>query len=1787
MSILRRILRNRAFRSMLLAMFLPVAGARSQESPFSIERLSGDHWRVSVKNSEPHVLPPIEERPYSVVSMPGYVSVPALGAASMPLKRFVFALPHGGGLSVSVLSSEELQDGAKLGIFSSGSSAIGDVSSGGARSQLAVGAKRTYKGITEQSVDLWPARRDTGSGELFWLRSITFDVRITGIPAAAAAPPPGSDPAFASFINGADAAAWKIPGVPAVAPSMLNATSHYLKILTREEGIHRLTRKNLTDAGISVDGLDPRGFKLFFMGREHPLLVRGEEDGVFDEGDAIEFFAPRREGERGEYFDFWSDEQAFFLSWGDGNGLRFRPADGTPHAEPPMTSHRERLRLEEDHYFHFGDHDESDGNTTEYLPGKTWMWRYLLKKDSLEMPFSLRAPAPGPASLSFQVKHSSRDPVRVRVSLNDVVLTEYDIRDYAISERTVEIPDGLLRDGGNRLVFLNAQIVECPPANPTCTIERMYVNWAELSSNAQLRARGGRLLLDGAADGDTSGAAKRVEVADFETPDITALNLSDTTFLTGLAVSGGGASYAASAAVNENDKYFFYQPQSAAEPAGFKLVSPPDLKTDALDRDYIVITHTDFDAAARRLAAYRQSVDGHRVFVASVEDVYDVFNHGLKHPRAIKEMLRYCWINSSEPKPRFALLFGDASWDPKRLAPSSVKTDFVPTYGNPVSDNWFVMFGDDSLDVTPWMSIGRIPAETAADADGVVDKIIEYESLPPSASNNRFLFSVGGKSVIEQDFYLKPPVEHFVSKWMTPNCFDPRVIVKRSPELPVSYDDLDTLVAEADRGVAWFFFIGHGGTRIIDVGIDRPELFTLKGKYPFFLTMSCNTAHFAEPHETGLNEKFAMAADNGAIASYGTSGLGEIGHDNILSEGLMEGAIAKNVRTFGELSTYGKLKLISSTGTGSNFTRSTVHQYIILGDPATRIPLPPSAEPAVEAADLSTDPVSPTQLAPATVRAVIRNYGRCLEDSLDVRLVISQQGASIYEEARRIPPFLLNQSIEWPYVFRDVVGTVDITVALGPRGLPSGDMAANNSATIRRTVLPRGIRQIFPLENAALRAAPGDTVVFLVANPSRMPDEAADPAVEVEISSDPGFASVIEGLRAEAGPAFTWLDWILPAGLPSPLYWRARLTTGQGAESWSAERAFHSSHAVQSGEVWRQSDSAQYARNDLARVIPTGAGCVLGAEMLGVEALSAGANQVEIITAVLRVGGIDHAPDKRGFNVIAMDGVSGAVTDTAVFDTYVDAATADAMAGFLNSLPGNSIIAVAVKDDANGYPPVIPGGTNITSSLRSALAAYGARLIDSVGFQDSYAFVGSREAPVASIEQWSRYGTAKAEKEIAVKAGDGRMLTARIGPAGGWGRVTWDGISAAGARVDIEVYGATPAGDTLLTRRASVQPGIPIDLSAIPADRYPWLRLAAVLLDENRTGILSLASWELDFASAFPELGITSRTVRVSEEEIAEGAPLEIEAEVYNAGRKDALDVPVALIVPGEEGRRISATVSSIPAGRGKYAEVTLSLPTAGLRGAGSWELKAGDDRSMVEYYAGNNAWTGDFHVQGDGSRPELDVRFDGIRIADNDHVAPRPVIDITLKDDSPLPLQDTSSIQIFLDGRRVWLTGNPELSYVFPPAGTEKASIRFTPDLTPARSGSMLHNLAVSGADASGNKADSIPYQVRFYVTNENGMDNVYPYPSPTRGAMDFTFRAMGSRYPDRAVVKIYTAAGRLIREVEAGGGEVRIGFNRIPWDGRDADGAELANGTYLFKLILLRDGESQEHVGTFSVLK
>ena len=100
------------------------------------------------------------------------------------------------------------------------------------------------------------------------------------------------------------------------------------------DGIYRITQTQLDSIYPAIAGADPRTFQIFDRGKEIPIFVSGESDGVFNPGDYLEFPALRNytgkhriittalSQEYNEYLDRYTDSTILWLTWGTKNGMR-------------------------------------------------------------------------------------------------------------------------------------------------------------------------------------------------------------------------------------------------------------------------------------------------------------------------------------------------------------------------------------------------------------------------------------------------------------------------------------------------------------------------------------------------------------------------------------------------------------------------------------------------------------------------------------------------------------------------------------------------------------------------------------------------------------------------------------------------------------------------------------------------------------------------------------------------------------------------------------------------------------------------------------------------------------------------------------------------------------------------------------------------------------------------------------------------------------------------------------------------------------------------------------------------------------------------------------------------------------------------------------------------------------------------------------------------------------------------------------------------------------------------
>ena len=83
----------------------------------------------------------------------------------------------------------------------------------------------------------------------------------------------------------------------------------------------------------------------------------------------------------------------------------------------------------------------------------------------------------------------------------------------------------------------------------------------------------------------------------------------------------------------------------------------------------------------------------------------------------------------------------------------------------------------------------------------------------------------------------------------------------------------------------------------------------------------------------------------------------------------------------------------------------------------------------------------------------------------------------------------------------------------------------------------------------------------------------------------------------------------------------------------------------------------------------------------------------------------------------------------------------------------------------------------------------------------------------------------------------------------------------------------------------------------------------------------------------------------------------------------------------------------------------------------------------------------------------------------------------------------------------------------------------------------------------------------------------------------MRFVFTVTGAEIPDEIKIQIMTITGKVVKEIfQDELGPISIGNNitEYAWDGKDEFGDQLANGVYIYRVLVRKNGQFMEHRNT-----
>jgi hypothetical protein len=707
-----------------------------------------------------------------------------------------------------------------------------------------------------------------------------------------------------------------------------------LKIHLSAEGIYKIGYSDLSSLWSSLGTIDPRKIHLKHLGAEIPIMFKGDGDidGKFNQTDYFLFYAPPLN----DYYSFYTNDDIYWLSVENDNGLRMSSVDGTLSGGQLLTSFTNIYHGEEDPLYWEG---VPNGEGADHF-----FWKKL-QITQANTPVSTDDPALAPpitfnlsniSATSFtctltydfrgKTDTSANPDHHTQIMINGNLINGSDNQWNGMIEyqNTVTFPQTYLINGSNTLTVKSLGDTQAG-AN-----DIVYFNWFDLTYKDTYMAESNTLKFSGTGTGDCE-----MDVSGFTSSDINLFDITDPVnpqkVINATITSGSIVKFTDT--ISGTKEYIAVATGSAKAPTSIEADVPSSLKSASNSADYIIITHEDFYNAIQSLATYRAS-QGKRVMVVKVGDVYDEFSYGLFTPQAIKDFLTYAYENYQKPAPLYCLLVGDANIDYKDNLNTGIK-NYVPTHifqtvdlGDTPTDNWFACVSGN--DVIPDMYIGRISVQVASDATNIVNKILNYEQTGAQAWNKQMLF------VADNEASFESVDDTLVNSYLPDGYQAFKVYLSQYSSVAAAKSDL---MNDFNNGQLITVYVGHGSVEnwsasYLFTASDVPSL-SNSSKPTFVVTLTCLNGFFATPtYVYCLGETFLNGGDEGKPSPVGAIGclvptsLGLTWQHSALAQDLFDSIFQYGHNLLGQATTEAKINAYSQ-GVPSDI----IQAFVLLGDP--------------------------------------------------------------------------------------------------------------------------------------------------------------------------------------------------------------------------------------------------------------------------------------------------------------------------------------------------------------------------------------------------------------------------------------------------------------------------------------------------------------------------------------------------------------------------------------------------------------------------------------------------------------------------------------------------------------------------------------------------------------------------------------------------------------------------------------------------------------------------------------
>lgn len=1641
-----------------------------------------------------------------------------------------------------------------------------------------------------------------------------------------------SGPAFSQMLVGTDTL---------YGNEWINYDQSYYKIPIAKDGLYRLDAATLQQAGIVLSELSGDRLSLYHMGQEIPIHL--SSSGNLAGGDYLLFWGKQNRGEFDTHlfddpaenqlnplYSLVTDTSAYYLTWGNAaSSTRMQTVSSDLTNPPPkeewiwqqagevftekfMKNYTRRSGIT----IYFSHYDVAEGYGNRNI-------NELLQSGNTSQDFSLDLPAAyiGGPNAHFTARFGVGEGEHRQIvqidggtyferSYNDIAVKVPDFN-FPLTDDDIDIHfEGQADDRDEQsIAFYQVDY----PSMPDARNQKIFEFEVEASSTT-----------------------KYLEIVDFNSTTGTPIIYDLTNGLRILCRYENGIVKAILPASAAQRSLVLLEEASAESLSVPQNITFPNLLSQSTE--FLILTAPELREAyenqdqVQAYADYRASAAGgnYKTQIVEVEDLYHQFGYGLdRHPQSIRNFVHAAY--RQWPNLKYVFIIGKGREYPSLRLSSGLtsaieaETFFVPSFGFPASDNLMLSNNSSSVAVVP---VGRIAATTPKEISIYLRKV---ETLEATVNNGQTIeerawmkniMHLGGGGNSGEQNAIKSNLER-MAREVEGNLFGGKVtpFYKTSTD-PIQQSRSQQIFDRINEGTAVITFFGHSSPGTFDFNIDNPDNYENFGKFPLIMSLGCYSGNFFTSSK-GIAERFTFYEDKASVAFGASRGVGFISTLGGFADRFYE-------KMGGERYGQGIGDIISATRESFDYLtgleiKTIVQQFSLMGDPSLRLHPSPGPDYVVDRSSVQFSPkVISIQEDSFQLEFEVLNLGQFIQDSItvDIRQKLPG-GEELKVKSLRIatPAYASHHIVNLPTQGKASIGLntffidIDVQNEVDELPAPSGEMnnslvRADGQAGVNLFIVDNTASPVYPPKFALVGSAP------VTLKSSTSDALAPERKYLLEIDTTHLFDSPLKERTeiVQRGGVIKWTP-SLPLQDSTVYYWRISPDSTEAEIGYVWERSSFT-YIEGSPNGWGQGHYGQFQENYFADLLIIDNGNFefdINGFNITIRNKVNEVNDPPAYSFNLQTAAGSVRPWQfleSGIAVVVGDPITGSGRINPPGGLYGSVNPSQSrvfafptnsledrrnLINFLNDqIPEDSYVFLfsVMKDFQQDFQPEewAQDSTTLGTNIFSVLEMQGATAVRQLEEQGALPYTliyqKDRELLAEKIGQ-GQEDVIVTEVFIPVKNSSGEMKSISIGPAASWQSIHWkvDQPDTEADRAKLEIYGRNtnlPDAKLLANPISSTD----TTLSFIDTNMYPFLELKLSLEDESLRSAPNLDFWHVLF-DGLPDAALNpAESFTFENDTLQSGGAAKLRVVVENTSEIPMDSILVRFTLSDAANVQQIETIRFSPLLQDDSIHIFHEIPTGQLQGEYELLAEVNPEKDQPELFSFNNILRKKFFVQKDKLNPILDVTFDGEHILDGDLVSSQPEVLITLKDENRFVLlSDTSTFTLYLlepgesSERRLYFSQD---RIIFTPASSfqdNRAEILFHPILEE----DGTYELIVRAKDIVGNPAGILDFRVSFEVINKRMISNVLNYPNPFSNATHFIYTLTGDRPPDLYKIQIMTVSGRLVKEIGVEEiGMLKIGTHRTEyaWDGKDEYGDQLANGVYLYQMVIQDNGEQIEHL-------